>query len=280
MINRTLIPSTALVFAAGFADGREPAAKPLSAEAYRDGFSAEQFVGDDVVGAESEGIGEIQGRVLLSPGQIAHLIVEAGGFSGIGDKAIAVPWDQIALVNAGTVRASDVVAEDVDHYRAFADRFEDRLEQRPFRADELMDDFVKTADGRDLGIVHDLIFDREGDFGGIVVPPAGRFPTASSLTWPFADGGDGAGVDPADDTYRVPKMDDEVAVEDPFPYRDWLESCAFAPRDQPQGAPGTTGRRTRPPSHASGAISCVNSVLPSRSLSATVMTSLSPSMST
>lgn len=68
MINRTLIPSTALAFAAGFADGREPAAKPLSAEAYRDGFSAEQFVGRDVVGAEGEGIGEIQGRVLLPPG--------------------------------------------------------------------------------------------------------------------------------------------------------------------------------------------------------------------
>jgi sporulation protein YlmC with PRC-barrel domain len=209
MMTRALITTAAIALAAGTADARELAAKPLSAEAYRDGFSAEQLIGRDVAG------------------------VEAGGFLDIGDKAIAVPWDQIELTNDGTIRASDVVADNVDRYRVFADRVEDGFEGRPFRADELVDAFVTTADGRDLGIVHDLIFSREGELGGVVVLPDVRYPTASYLAFQFAGGGDGTRFDPAGDTYRVPAMDEEVAVGDPFPYRDGLESGAFAPPAQP-----------------------------------------------
>jgi sporulation protein YlmC with PRC-barrel domain len=58
---------------------------------------AENLLGLDVVNAEGETIGEIDNVVIDADGQVRHVIVGVGGFLGLGEKNVALPWDQIVL---------------------------------------------------------------------------------------------------------------------------------------------------------------------------------------
>lgn len=226
---RTLVTASTLALVATTAAAQTDATQALDVEAYRDGFSAEQLIGRAVVGTDGEEMGAVQSLLLSPEGQIERAVLEIGGFLDIGDKAIAVPWDQIALQGDGEpVRVEGVEADNIEQFSLFEDEGEVEAEGRRFRADELLDDFVETADGRNVGYVDDLIFSRDGELGGVVVMPDIRYPTASWLAFPFHGYGDELGFDPGEDVYRVPAMDDDDAIYEPFPYRDWIESAELA----------------------------------------------------
>lgn len=225
---RSILATSIFALAATPAPAQE-AATGFDIERYRDGFSAEQLIGADVVGTAGEEFGEVQSLILTPEGQIERVVVEVGGFLDIGDKAIAVPWDRITFdVEGRAVRANGIDADNVEDFSLFGDREAIDPEGRRFRADELLDDYVRTAGDRYFGYVHDLIFSREGQLGGIVVTPDVMYPTASYMALPWHGYGDGIGFDPGDDTYTVPAMDDETAVYDPFPYREWQRGGELA----------------------------------------------------
>lgn len=93
-------------------------------------LAADQYLADDLVGDsvytgptnDSDNIGNINNLVINEDGTIAGLIVGVGGFLGIGEKNVGVPFDAVALTNneEGEQHASLVVTrEDLDAAPAF-----------------------------------------------------------------------------------------------------------------------------------------------------------------
>src|SRR5690606_5902339 len=58
-----------------------------------DQISADNLIGTTVYGADDENIGEINDVVLSDDGQIDAVIIDVGGFLGIGEKPVAVGMD-------------------------------------------------------------------------------------------------------------------------------------------------------------------------------------------
>lgn len=55
----------------------------------------------DVYGANNEDIGEIEDFVINSDGTIAAVVIEVGGFLGVGDRDVLVNFDEIEMVMEG-----------------------------------------------------------------------------------------------------------------------------------------------------------------------------------
>ena len=70
-------------------------------ETYLSRAPANSFRSDELIGADlksrsdNETIGSISELVIDEDGQIAAVIVEVGGFLGLGEKEVAVSWDSI-----------------------------------------------------------------------------------------------------------------------------------------------------------------------------------------
>ncbi|CAM3795488.1 hypothetical protein RHSA111115_07145 [Rheinheimera salexigens] len=59
------------------------------------GMHASNLIGMNVKTANNEDIGEVQDLLIDSNGQVAAIVVSVGGFLGIGDKDVAVGWDNV-----------------------------------------------------------------------------------------------------------------------------------------------------------------------------------------
>lgn len=60
--------------------------------------STSRLLGDDVKNYEDEELGSIKDIMLdTSSGEIAYIILSAGGILGIGEKLLAVPWYALEL---------------------------------------------------------------------------------------------------------------------------------------------------------------------------------------
>ncbi len=55
----------------------------------------DRFIGKDVYGAGGEEVGELNNVLLDSNGHVRAAVIEFGGFLGIGEHKIAVPWNDI-----------------------------------------------------------------------------------------------------------------------------------------------------------------------------------------
>lgn len=60
---------------------------------------AEEFVGTTVYGANDENVGEIGDVVLSQDGTVDAVIINVGGFLGIGEKEVAVGMDNLAFMS-------------------------------------------------------------------------------------------------------------------------------------------------------------------------------------
>ena len=64
----------------------------------REVMSASSLIGDDVVNANGEDIGDIKEIMIHVPsGRIAYAVLSFGGFLGMGDKLFAIPWEALTL---------------------------------------------------------------------------------------------------------------------------------------------------------------------------------------
>ncbi|GAD54460.1 PRC-barrel domain-containing protein [Limimaricola cinnabarinus] len=62
--------------------------------------------GSTVYGINDERIGDIGDIMVDDQGQIQEVVVEVGGFLGLGEKPVAIPFDQMSVLRseAGEVR--------------------------------------------------------------------------------------------------------------------------------------------------------------------------------
>ena len=69
-------------------------------------FNADQvrattMLGQEVFGPDNQSIGEISDLVLEKDGNTRAGIVDVGGFLGVGEKKVAIPFDQIQVTKEG-----------------------------------------------------------------------------------------------------------------------------------------------------------------------------------
>jgi sporulation protein YlmC with PRC-barrel domain len=78
-------------------------------------MGADTLIGDHVVNASEETLGEIKDIMLdMQTGQVAYAVLGFGGFLGMGDKLFAVPWQALHL---DTVHKRFVLNVDKDTLR-------------------------------------------------------------------------------------------------------------------------------------------------------------------
>jgi sporulation protein YlmC with PRC-barrel domain len=81
------------------------ATAPAAGEAGFVSFSADQvrattMIGKEVFGPDDQSIGEISDLVLQDDGETRAALIDVGGFLGVGEKEVAIPFEQIQVTQA------------------------------------------------------------------------------------------------------------------------------------------------------------------------------------
>jgi sporulation protein YlmC with PRC-barrel domain len=88
-------------------------------------LTASSFMSDKVYNIEDEKLGEIKDIMIdLTPGKIAYVVIEFGGFLGIGEKFFAVPFKllqvdsvkEVCILNQKKEVLENAVGFDKDHW--------------------------------------------------------------------------------------------------------------------------------------------------------------------
>jgi sporulation protein YlmC with PRC-barrel domain len=96
-----------------------------------DVMAAATLDGNKVLSSDGKDIGKIKDIMLdVGSGRIAYAVLSSGGFLGIGDKLLAIPWCALALdtqhkcfvLAMRAERAKNAPGFDRDHWPSMADR--------------------------------------------------------------------------------------------------------------------------------------------------------------
>jgi len=60
---------------------------------------AKNLIGKDVYGANGKKVGEVNNLLVGQDSRVHAAVVEFGGFLGIGEHKVAIPWDQLNVTN-------------------------------------------------------------------------------------------------------------------------------------------------------------------------------------
>jgi sporulation protein YlmC with PRC-barrel domain len=80
----------------------------------RDALTADDLQGLSVYDSNDESIGEISELVLSDNGDISKVVIDVGGFLGLGEKPVAVPFEEITLRDGGD-DMTDTLRATTDH---------------------------------------------------------------------------------------------------------------------------------------------------------------------
>lgn len=74
---------------------------------------ANNLIGMRVQGGQDEKIGKINDLVIDESGQVSAAVISIGGFLGIGDKVVAVPWRKVRFDGAEKSALLDMTREEL-----------------------------------------------------------------------------------------------------------------------------------------------------------------------
>ena len=77
-------------------------------------INAEELIGEDVYSIDGEDIGDISTLMVGSDGRIRNVIVSFGGFLGMGEKEVALPWDRFTVGPEGEQITVDVTEAEIE----------------------------------------------------------------------------------------------------------------------------------------------------------------------
>jgi sporulation protein YlmC with PRC-barrel domain len=104
------LAATALTAGTAFAQTQAPTAPAGSGQVMtqmpQDLMRGSKLMGIDVYGADNQKIGDIDEVLVDRQGKIHGLVVGVGGFLGIGQKDVAIPFDQVQWMSNQEVQAS------------------------------------------------------------------------------------------------------------------------------------------------------------------------------
>lgn len=93
-------------------------------------MAASTLDGDKVMSSDGEDVGKIKEIMLdVYTGRIAYAVMSSGGFLGIGDKLLAIPWSALTLdtdrkcflLSVGSETVKNAPGFDKDHWPTMAD---------------------------------------------------------------------------------------------------------------------------------------------------------------
>jgi sporulation protein YlmC with PRC-barrel domain len=96
-----------------------------------DVMAAATLDGNRVISSDGEDIGKIKDIMLdVRSGRVAYAVLSSGGFLGIGDKLLAIPWQALTLDTQQKCFVLNMIAErvknapgfDKDHWPSMADQ--------------------------------------------------------------------------------------------------------------------------------------------------------------
>lgn len=93
-------------------------------------FRAEQMIGADVRNLENENLGEIEDVVLAKEGGASFVVLSHGGFLGLGEKEVAVPFDKLKVAGDRDVFYVDMTEEQIENAPSFERGSRDWLEDQ------------------------------------------------------------------------------------------------------------------------------------------------------
>ncbi|PVA11329.1 photosystem reaction center subunit H [Pelagivirga sediminicola] len=84
-------------------------------------MTSEDLEGTTVYGANDESVGEIESLIVGDDGKVSEIVINVGGFLGLGEKPVAVTFDELQILRE----------EGGDDYRIYIDSTEQALEAQP-----------------------------------------------------------------------------------------------------------------------------------------------------
>jgi sporulation protein YlmC with PRC-barrel domain len=94
---------------------------------------AEQMIGADVRNMENEDLGEIEDVVLAKEGGASYVVLSHGGFLGLGDKQVAVPFSELKVAGNLDVFYVAMTEEQIENAPSFERGSRDWLEDEDWR---------------------------------------------------------------------------------------------------------------------------------------------------
>lgn len=151
MMKRIIAPVAAAVLASGVAyaqtapsgaageksptaesstEAQQSAAPGAATTAMPSEMTSEKLLDMKVVSPQGENIGEVE-QMVIDPksGQISSLVVSVGGFLGIGDKKVAMPWDQFQMGQEDQLVAQ-ATKQELEQAQAWEDPDQQQAETR------------------------------------------------------------------------------------------------------------------------------------------------------
>lgn len=84
-------------------------------------LTSEDIEGASVYGASDETVGEIDRLIMSADGKVEQVVINVGGFLGLGEKPVAVTFDELQILKSA----------DGTDYRIYIDSTEEALEAQP-----------------------------------------------------------------------------------------------------------------------------------------------------
>ncbi|MBW7472414.1 PRC-barrel domain-containing protein [Marinobacter sp. M216] len=72
------------------------------ANAPANGLQASNLMGVTVITSGDEEVGEVKDLIINKDGQVVGVVIGVGGFLGMGDKDVAIGWDEVQKVGKAT----------------------------------------------------------------------------------------------------------------------------------------------------------------------------------
>jgi sporulation protein YlmC with PRC-barrel domain len=158
---------------------------------------AENIIGRTIENLNGENVGEVESVVIDQDGKVRYVIVGVGGFLGIGEKTVALKWDDLTISENGekvvTVATKDQLAALPEHKYPEsvkpgtvysydeAVKTNPTLEERTapaagtvgIAASRLVGAKVTNANGDNIGEIHEVLLSPEGEADALVVDVGG-----------------------------------------------------------------------------------------------------------
>lgn len=118
----------------------------MTAQQPEDTHLASDLTGEPVQNSAGEDLADIDDFVIGPDGQISHVIVSFGGFLGLGDKEVMLPWEQMQISmdeDGDEVVTLAMTKEEIESLPQFVSQEE---------ADEATEDEAKPVNGGSTGM--------------------------------------------------------------------------------------------------------------------------------
>ncbi|GEN26453.1 hypothetical protein HVA01_00990 [Halovibrio variabilis] len=212
---------------------QENVIKPLSGWNYEEiyakgGIRADSLMDAEVFGENEDEIGSVENVLITQDNNITAIIAQVGGWWGIGDTHVLVPWEEVEIHEDGVM--VPVTEDNADDYGLFASneyitqqdlsqiqRVEEGIEAGigVWKLTDLLDDYATVGEGIGYGYINNILFSREGKIQAVIVETGAGF-GSGTYAYPFYGGG--YGWNPGHTAYTLQYDEDEVGDMESFDY--------------------------------------------------------------